>query len=502
MLRSLLLLGVLLAAGCSKAPDPPPPPPPAPPDPTDIAEQVHTFCGGSCHAYPPADSFPREHWRSEVERGFKFFERSGMALKPPPFEAVVRYYEKQSPEKLAHAEIAPAKHPLPLRFDRISFPNTPNAIKPAISHVSVVQLGGGLPALLACDMQSGRVLLLRPSDAKPEWRTLAQLKNPSHAEVVDLDRDGLPDILVADLGSFPPTDRLCGSVVWLKGKPDGTFAAITLLEGVGRVADVRAAAFFGSDKLDLVVAAFGLLDAGEIVLLENRTTDWTKPEFVKTKIDARHGAIHTPVADLNGDGKPDFVALIAQEHETIVAFLNDGGGRFHKTTLYSAPHPGWGSSGIQLVDMNVDGKPDLLYTNGDILDEPYLLKPYHGISWLENTGDLKFVHRPVAAMYGAHHAVAADFFGTGRPGIAAVSFLPADKFPDRIPRKVDSVLLLEQVSPGKFERHSLATLDCDSVVCAAGDLYGTGRMSLAVGNFSSTTSTDPVAVWRNLGGKR
>ena len=56
-------------------------------------------------------------------------------------------------------------------------------------------------------------------------------------------------------------------------------------------------------------------------------------------VDERHGAIHVPVCDLNGDGRPDFVALISQEHETVVAFLNEGGGRFRKETLYTAPHP-------------------------------------------------------------------------------------------------------------------------------------------------------------------
>ena len=105
------------------------------------------------------------------------------------------------------------------------------------------------------------------------------------------------------------------------------------------------------------------------------------------------------MADLNGDGIPDFVALIAQEHETVVAFLGDGKGGFTKKPLYSAPHPGWGSSGIQLVDLNGDGKLDVLYSNGDILDEPYLLKPYHSIAWLENRGDLKFEHRTIAPMY-------------------------------------------------------------------------------------------------------
>ena len=41
---------------------------------------------------------------------------------------------------------------------------------------------------------------------------------------------GIPDILVADLGSYPPTDRRCGSVVWLRGKADGTYTPITILE--------------------------------------------------------------------------------------------------------------------------------------------------------------------------------------------------------------------------------------------------------------------------------
>ena len=67
--------------------------------------------------------------------------------------------------------------------------------------------------------------------------------------------------------------------------------------------------------------------------------------------------------------------------------------------------------------MNGDGKLDVLYSNGDILDEPYLWKPYHGVSWLENKGDMKFEHHRIADMYGVHNAMAADFFGTGRPDV-------------------------------------------------------------------------------------
>ena len=60
----------------------------------------------------------------------------------------------------------------------------------------------------------------------------------------------------------------------------------------------------------------------------------------------------------------------------------------------------------------------------------------------------------------------------------------------------------EQVAPGKFERHTLATATCDAVVCTAADLYGTGRIDLVVGNFSAPDSADPVTIWKNRGKRR
>ena len=509
---TLLCVAACAAGGCGPGGTTTAPAPPPVVDqtlPADIEQQVHAFCGGSCHAYPPADSFPRRHWRTEVERGFRFFDKSGLPLSPPKLAHVVKYYEERAPEDYAPAAVTPAAGPLPVRFDTVSYP--PPGGKPRISNVSAVKLfAPGTPpeararepfTLLACDMMGGRVLALRPTDPDPKWRELAKVPNPAHAEVVDLDGDGILDVIVADLGSFPPTDRRCGSVVWLRGKADGTFQPVTLLKDVGRVADVRAADFRGTGKLDLVVGVFGLHAVGEIIFLENRTTDWARPEFAPTVLDDRHGTIHVPVTDLNGDGRPDFVALISQEHEVVVAFLNEGGGKFAKKTLYRAPHPGWGSSGIQLVDMNGDGKLDVLYTNGDILDEPFLWKPYHGVQWLENRGDLKFEYRRIADMYGVHNAVAAPVTGGKLPDVLAVSFLPADKFTDRAERKADAVVLFEQVAPGKFERHTLTTGSCDAVVCCTADLYGTGRPDLVVGNFSSPTTDHPVTIWKNLGKK-
>src|SRR5437899_8688380 len=92
---ALLIVPAAIVAGCARQPEPAPPSAAPEAAPADIAQQVHAFCGTACHPYPPADSFPRKYWRAEVERGFRFFERSGLPLKAPPIESVVRYYEEQ-----------------------------------------------------------------------------------------------------------------------------------------------------------------------------------------------------------------------------------------------------------------------------------------------------------------------------------------------------------------------------------------------------------------------
>ncbi len=474
----------------------------------DIGAQVHQFCG-HCHAYPPPDSFPRHAWKEEVEQGYRFFGLANLPLQAPPIDEVVKYYESRAPAELPLAVFDRATHPLGVQFARTPCPAAPYRTPadrpgPHVSHVNLVHLSDPKKLdILACEMAAGVVMAMTPSDPAPAWRVLGRVPNPAHAEVVDLDGDGVPDVLVADLGSFMPTDRLGGSVVWLRGHKDGTYTPHTLLDGVGRVADVQAADFRGTGKLDLVVACFGWRQTGEILLLENHTTDWDKPKFVPRVLDARHGSIHVPVVDLNGDGRPDFVALISQEFETVVAFLNEGGGKFRKETIYEGPHPGYGSSGIQLVDMNGDGEIDVLYTNGDVLDKPYLLKPYHGVQWLENPGKGKFpwTHHPLTPLYGVHRAVAGDVNGDGRTDVVAVSFLPDGPFPQRESMKLDSIIVLEQTAPGKFERHSLATVNCDHVACALGDLYGTGRLDLVVGNFAAPKADHAVTIWKNLGKK-
>jgi FG-GAP-like repeat len=210
-----------------------------------------------------------------------------------------------------------------------------------------------------------------------------------------------------------------------------------------------------------------------------------------------------PVCDLNGDGKPDFVAVISQEHETVVAFLNDGGGRFRTETIYAAPDPAFGSSGIQLVDLNGDGRLDVLSTNGDSLDAS-ILHPSHGVRWLENRGTYPFTDHRLAAMPGVQGAVAADLDADGLLDVVAVSLLPAKSFPQRDKLGLDSVVWLRQTAPGRFARHPLEKGACDHVTCAVGDVLGDGRPHLVTGNYylhDPPANADAVTIWRSVAPK-
>ena len=116
------------------------------------------------------------------------------------------------------------------------------------------------------------------------------------------------------------------------------------------------------------------------------------------------------------------MALFGQEHEQISVFLNDGKTSFLETTLFKAATPTFGSSGIELVDLDRDGDIDILYTNGDNMDlEARIPRPYHGVQWLENRGNLQFQFHDIFRFYGAYCAVPGDINKDGHLDIVVTS---------------------------------------------------------------------------------
>jgi hypothetical protein len=473
-------------------------------------QQARVTCGG-CHAFPPPEILPRDAWRNELVRMMFIRENRlppiGVASYrtvqlPPDLERVLPFFTTHAPEHLAAPEPWPDVSESPVTFERhgMTMPEMPGT--PAVSNVTLVDFDGDRKLdVLGADMRQGVIFTGRLASAADALSIVASVPHPAHVALSDVDGDGVKDLLVAELGDFFPADHSKGAVIWLRGSGNGKFGAFWL-DGWPRVADVEAADFNGDGKTDLAVAAFGWHKTGQIAIVENRTTNPSQPQFITHPIDPRPGAIHVIPVDLNRDGRMDFVTLLAQEHETVIAYINKGTGdfAFEQKVIYAAPHPNWGSSGIQLVDLDKDGDLDVLLTHGDTFDDG-IVKPYHGIQWLENRGGYPFVEHTLAQMPGVHRAVAADLDGDGDLDVVACALFAAGSDVDE--RTLPALVWLEQTKPGTFVRHTIEMGFPRHASLDVGDVDGDGDIDIAVGYFSMDRSSAAwVDVWRNQGKKK
>ena len=97
-------------------------------------------------------------------------------------------------------------------------------------------------------------------------------------------------------------------------------------------------------------------------------------------------------------------------------------GNFQLKLLWGSDNEDFGSSGIYIYDLNQDNKPDILYTNGDAFDYiPPKGRPWHGVQWLENKGNLNFEFHRIFDFVGAYSLRPADIDNDGDPDLFAVS---------------------------------------------------------------------------------
>ena len=456
--------------------------------------QAQEFCG-ACHSTPQPDLMPRNAWADEIDKGYRRYQESGRHdLKVPDKVVITEYYSRLASSSV-YVPNAPESSKSPVEFlaEEIDLPEEFDA--PAVSFLNVThsRSGPSNPAseLLLCDMLSGSVNRFAWNDGKMSNSQIGKLKHPAHIVACSFNGGVDLDYLVADLGVLTPSDVRQGSVTLFRRSADQqSLTPTTIIDGLGRVADAELADLDGDGDNDFVVAEFGHQRFGRLLWLETVSITSGRPETKLHVIDDRHGSIHAPVVDLDGDGDLDLVVLISQEHETIVAYLNDGHGQFKPRTLFEADNPSFGCSGLELADLDQDGDLDILFTNGDTLDT-MLIQPFHGVNWLENTGSFKYEFHQLAPLPGAVRAVAGDFDGDGDLDIAAVAFCPGLLHFQMRPGLLDTIILLEQKAPGQFERHSLERSKLGHVATAAGhmaiaagDFDGDHDLDLAVGEFS------------------
>jgi hypothetical protein len=363
--------------------------------------------------------------------------------------------------------------------------------RPQISHVAIADLDrDGLMDVLVCDALRNLIGWIRQSPRGTFTEQIAaKVPAPAHVEAVDFDRDGDTDLVVAALGFLFPNNNRVGSVIVLENDGQQRFQSRYIADRVARVADARTADFDGDGDLDVAVAGFGY-DDGETSWLRN-DGGWT---FTQQVVQRLSGGINAIPIELNGDARLDFVALISQEWEEIWGFVNNGQGGFDARMLWGATNPDFGSSWLDAADLDGDGDRDLLYANGDAFEyAPPNSRPWQGIQWLENQGNLTFVLHRLLDMQGATSPVAADLDGDND-----LDVLVAVSNSDWDDPAAPSLVWLENDGRMQFTPHALAASPTHLLTLAVGDLDGDRRPDAVSGGMHISRPYDRlgrVTLW-------
>jgi hypothetical protein len=355
----------------------------------------------------------------------------------------------------------------------------------------------GLQDVLVCDMLANRVGWIRqyPAGVYQENWVSPILPAPAHVSACDVDGDGDLDLLVAVMGQLFPSNDKIGSVVILENDGQQNFAAHTILDHVARVTDVRGADLDGDGDVDLIVGQFGY-DDGETRWLENLGNR----QFRSHMLQSLSGVIHTLPVDVDKDGDIDFISLVSQEWEEMYLFENDGRGNFKSHLIWGSTNEDYGSSGIRLVDMNRDGLMDILYTNGDAFDYlPPRPRPWHSVQWLENKGNLKFEHHPIGKFEGASSAVAADVDNDEDLDVVVVSCYNLWERPDS-----QSLIWFENDGKMNFTEHDIAHLPTHLIALETADMNNDGKPDFVSGRmnvYPPFTKESRIVLWLNHWGQ-
>jgi hypothetical protein len=248
------------------------------------------------------------------------------------------------------------------------------------------------------------------------------------------------------------------------------------LEELHRPADFCMVDMDGDGIDEVLVSNFGDYTGNLSMYKKDPTTGAILPDA--QILSSEPGIVKSEVHDFNGDGRPDIAVLMSAARENLSIFINEGDGTFTRNIIIEA-HPSYGYTGLELRDFNEDGLMDIMTLNGDNGDsDPYnSLKRDQGIRIYLNEGDLQFKEAYFYPMYGVYKVEIQDFDLDGDLDIAAIAF-----FPDFHPENPESFVLLQQSSDLNFvPKTHPATYNGRWLSMDSGDLDADGDKDLILG---------------------
>ena len=385
-------------------------------------------CAG-CHMVPDPSLLDKKTWRNgvlpamavefgiEVLQGNIYLNHKTSTISNHDWLTITSYYESLAPDSLTgnSKTLSPATGwaVFKLRKPDLDTAQTSGTLMSIISP--------GENAVYTSSLNKPGLYKWN-HDLKPEMITA--LASPA----VDIDFSHSQQKIITVMGGMRATDGTIGEVFSLSKKPNGDYIKAKVDSTFIRPLQSKPIDYNKDGLTDYVICSFGHTKGGLYILKQLKNH-----QFVKFPLREVPGATQSLTGDFNNDGWPDVMALFAHADEGIWLFTNDKKGGFETKNILRFPSV-YGSSSFQLIDMNNDGKPDIVYTAGDNSDYSRILKPYHGLYVYLNNGNLTFKKSYFYPINGCTKAVATDFDQDGDMDVATIAFFadfknnPAESF--------------------------------------------------------------------------
>jgi len=267
------------------------------------------------------------------------------------------------------------------------------------------------------------------------------------------------------IGKMHPNDEKLGNLLISK---QGKISSI--VDSLKRPVDIQISDFNGDQVDDYVICEFGY-EQGQLVLVDGKTG---KRSILKMQAGSRNVVIK----DYTKDGKPDLLVLYGQSREGVSLFINTRMGVFVEKPLLQFDSV-FGSSFMEVADLNKDGFDDIIVSNGDNADYSRSKKAFHGVHLYLNDGRNNYKEKFFYPAYGASKTVARDFDQDGDLDLAMIAF-----FAENDKGKVESFLYFQNQGNLNFKVSNLNIPDGGKyIVMDAEDMDKDGDIDIVLGNY-------------------
>lgn len=446
---------------------------------------ANTYCA-TCHAMPEPSLLTRQTWKKDVlplmgmYLGIKPEQEStgwDRPVEPPAgapdhpllsteeWNRIVSFYIKEAPDSFPHNYVTITDSLFGFSFEEKM---APAAYQPAVSSLKIDTFSAQ-PNLLVADLNQQLLSKYNPALHKTDSLYFGD------GAIVGV--SVLPNgLFLCNVGVLRPNNGRSGKSEQVFFNASGKMRrdSVPLINELARPVQIIPMDLDKDGKMDYLVCEFGHV-AGALSWRKNLGNN----QFESKIIRALPGASNLHIRDVNADGLPDIWAMFAQGDEGIFLFVNQGGGQFKEQRVLRFP-PAYGSSSYELVDVDGDGREDIIYTCGDNSDFSPILKPYHGVYIYLNRGNMEFEKSYFFAINGCYKTVTADFDKDGDMDIASISF-----FADYKERPEEGFVYLKNEGGLRFTPYSFKQSQRGRwLTMDAGDLDSDGDLDIVIGNLS------------------